>query len=215
MEGCGFQFKVRNKLYSKQLQTLLEQVKGSETENIINKVMLRSMQKAKYSTENEGHFGLALEYYCHFTSPIRRYPDLMIHRVIKMMLDGKLEGAALKRAEEDCETVAKLSSEMEREADLTERDADDYFKAMYMEDKVGDVTEGIVSGVTGSGVFVELENTVEGFAPLSQLPRDRYAFDEKRYVLKGTKHSFGLGDKVTVLVTGASTDARRVDFELF
>ena len=111
--------------------------------------------------------------------------------------------------------MAKLSSEMEREADLTERDADDYFKAMYMEDKVGDVTEGIVSGVTGSGVFVELENTVEGFAPLSQLPRDRYAFDEKRYVLKGTKHSFGLGDKVTVLVTGASTDARRVDFELF
>lgn len=215
VEGCGFQFKVRNKLYSKQLQMLLEQVKGSETENIINKVMLRSMQKAKYSTENEGHFGLALEYYCHFTSPIRRYPDLMIHRVIKMMLDGKLEGAALKRAEEDCETVAKLSSEMEREADLTERDADDYFKAMYMEDKVGDVTEGIVSGVTGSGVFVELENTVEGFAPLSQLPRDRYAFDEKRYVLKGTKHSFGLGDKVTVLVTGASTDARRVDFELF
>lgn len=215
VEGCGFQFKVRNKLYGKQLQSLLEEVKGSETESIINKVMLRSMQKAKYSTENEGHFGLALEYYCHFTSPIRRYPDLMIHRVIKMMLDGRLEGAAIKKAEEDCEIVAALSTEKEREADLTERDADDYFKAMFMEDKVGDVTEGIVSGVTGSGVFVELENTVEGYAPLSALPKDRYAFDEKRYRLKGTKRSFGLGDKVTVLVTGASTNARRVDFELF
>ncbi len=215
VEGCGFTFKVRNKLYSKQFQQLLEQVKGAETENIISKVMLRSMQKAKYSAENEGHFGLALEYYCHFTSPIRRYPDLMVHRIIKAVLDGKFDENQLGKFSADCVTVSDFSSERERAADLAERDADDYFKALFMQDKVGEMYEGYISGVTSSGIFVELENTVEGFVPVSRLPHGRYAFDEKRFELKGAKRTFGLGDKVTVAVAAANVAERRVDFELF
>ncbi len=215
VEGCGFKFPLTSTTHGTQLQKLLEDIKGAPTEGIISKLMLRAMQKAKYSTDNQGHFGLSLEYYCHFTSPIRRYPDLMIHRVIKTMLAGRFNESTLAKLQTSCENTAIISSERERAADLAERDADDYFKTLYMKDKVGEVYTGYVSGVTAFGIFVELENTVEGLIPLVRLPKDNYTFEQERYTMKGTKHSFTLGTEVKITVVRADIENRRVDFEVY
>lgn len=215
VEGCGYKFAYKNALYSKQFQQLLEKVRGDEAESIISKVMLRSMQKAVYSVTDSGHFGLALEHYCHFTSPIRRYPDLMVHRALKMLLAGRFDEGTTKRFRNECIAAADQSSERERAADMAERDADDYFKAMYMQEHIGESYEGYVSGVTGFGIFVELENTVEGLISVNRLPADRYEFDEKRYTLKGIKHAYTLGNKVKITVTAADVETKRVDFEIY
>lgn len=212
-EGCGLTLGVKE-VHSGALRKLLKEVEGKPIEPIISKVMLRSMKKARYTTDNLGHFGLATDNYCHFTSPIRRYPDLMIHRIVKMMLNGKLDGDAAKRLEAELPDIAEKSSERERSAESAERDIDDYYKALYMSDKVGDAYEGTVSGVTGFAIFVELDNTVEGAIRIENLPRDRYVFEEDKYRIVGIEHSYALGDRVKIIVSSTDLDARRVNFEI-
>lgn len=208
---CGYAMKP-GKVTPLKLQQLLTEVAGSPVEPIISKVMLRSMKKAKYTPDNLGHFGLAAEYYCHFTSPIRRYPDLQIHRIIKAMLDG--DNQSMRGFEARVAEVADVSSERERAAEMAERDIDDYYKAEYMLRHVGEVFDGIVSGVTSFGVFVELDNTCEGLARFGNLPDDRYEFIENRYILKGTKHSYTLGQAVKIKVLGADVEGRKVSFRI-
>lgn len=215
VSSFNYNFVVRQTMHASEYQKLLDDIKGTAEERIISKVMLRSMQKAKYTTANAGHFGLALEYYCHFTSPIRRYPDLTIHRVIKKMLSGKLVGAEIAKTATRCEKAAVASSEREIAAEAAERDADDYFKMLYMADKSGEVYDGIISGVTGFGIFVQLANTVEGFISLDKLPAGKYKFDEGRFTLSSGKRMFSLGDKIKIKVDGISREIRRVNFSVY
>lgn len=210
-EGCGLTLNVRE-IHSSVLQKLLKQVEGQPIEPIISKVMLRCMKKARYSVDNVGHFGLAAMYYCHFTSPIRRYPDLMIHRIIKWMLDGKLDEKAVERLEPKLAEIADISSERERSAENAERDIDDYYKALYMSDRIGEKGEGTVSGVTDFAIFVELPNTVEGAIRLENLPTDDYTFDEGNYTVVGKKHRYALGQRVNIIVSSVDTEKRRVNF---
>lgn len=211
VESCGHRLE-KGKMHPSKLQKLLQDLEGSPMESIISKVMLRSMKKAKYTTDNLGHFGLAAEYYCHFTSPIRRYPDLQIHRVIKAMLDGKLGNIA--SLENWCEEVAEVSSERERAAEMAERDIDDYYKAEYMQRHIGEFFEGVISGVTAFGVFVELDNTCEGLARFDNLPKDNYEFVENRYLLRGSKHNYTLGQIVKIEVLASDVDNRKVSFRI-
>lgn len=215
VSAFGYKFNIHQKVYPMQFQELLDEIKGKNEEGVISKVMLRSMKKAKYTTENTGHFGLAAEYYCHFTSPIRRYPDLMIHRVIKSMLNGKITNANISKFETACDTAATISSEREIASEQAERDADDYFKMLFMLDKVGLVYDGYISGVTGFGIFVELANTVEGLISLEDLPRDKYEFLDKQYILKGKNHAYTLGEKITVQVASVNREARCINFVLY
>lgn len=178
---------------------------------VINKVMLRCMQKARYAEENLKHFGLASECYCHFTSPIRRYPDLFVHRALKDALRGGGNSSAFaaeaKQAGIDC-------SERERIADEAEREVDDLYKLIYMDDKVGEEFGATVSGVTNFGVFCELENTVEGLIPIEALPDDRYEYVAEKFLLKGGRRSFRLGDKIRIRVDGCDFGKMRVIFSV-
>ncbi len=181
--------------------------------SLINKVMLRSMQKARYSAENKGHFGLASTCYCHFTSPIRRYPDLFVHRTLKAVLRGESE-----RAERLFAPIAEKSandtSERERAAAEAERDVDDLYKCRYMAERIGETHDGIISGVTAFGIFVELKNTVEGLIKLERLPEDGYFFYEDKLLLKGHSHSYRLGDSVKIRVEDCDFYSRRILFSL-
>ena len=195
--------------HPKDFQTILNNLKDSPVYSVVNKVMLRSMQKAKYSPENSGHFGLSSKCYCHFTSPIRRYPDLVVHSIIK----GILKGKDIVNSYSEFVTIASnISSENERKADLIERDMDDYYKCRYMRSYIGREFTGVISGVTNFGVFVELENTVEGIVKLETLPKDKYELVEKTFTLKGHKWEFSLGDLVDIKVLGVDTIAKRVEF---
>ena len=209
IESCGFHMPA-GKVSPKTLQQVLDTVSGSAVETIISKIMLRSMQKAKYMPENLGHFGLAAEYYCHFTSPIRRYPDLQIHRIIKAMLDNKL--GSLPKLANWCKEVSTVSSEREKASEQAERDIKDYYKAEYMMRHVGEQFKGVVSGVTNFGIFVELENTCEGIARLDNLPKDNYEFVESKYLLKGDRCSYTLGQEVAIEVIACDIENRRVTF---
>ena len=199
-----------------QVARLLEQVKDKPEEHIMSRITLRSMQQARYTAENLGHFGLAAKYYCHFTSPIRRYPDQTIHRVIKKSLHGALSDKTLRNYERRFPDLADHCSEQERRADDAERATIALKKVEYMEDKVGQVYDGIISGVTGWGIFVELPNTVEGMIAVSSLVDDWYVFDEKSLRLTGerTKKSFQLGDPVTIQVERVDKMMRTIDFAL-
>ena len=172
------------------------------------------MQKARYDSENLGHFGLALKDYCHFTSPIRRYPDLVIHRILKYMLKNQLSPNKLKVLESFVVEASEQSSLTERNADEAERAVDDLKKAEYMADKIGEIYEGKVSSVVEGGVFVELENTIEGYVYKEYLPQDHYIFDQIRYSLVGKRNKFTLGDKVKVRVASVDIATRHIDFEL-
>ncbi|MBO5926001.1 MAG: VacB/RNase II family 3'-5' exoribonuclease, partial [Clostridia bacterium] len=195
--------------HPKDFQTVLEKLKDNPVYSVVNKVMLRSMQKAKYSPNNVGHFGLSSKCYCHFTSPIRRYPDLVVHSIIK----GILKGKDVENLYSDFVTVASnISSLNERKADEVERDMDDYYKCRYMRSYIGEEFSGIVSGVTNFGIFVELENTVEGIIRLETLPKDKYTLNEKTFTLEGHKWQFSLGDKLDIKVISADTTSRRVEF---
>lgn len=211
VEGCGYTLP-KGKLTPMDFQKLLKDVEGSGVQTIISKVMLRCMRKAKYTVDNLGHFGLASDYYCHFTSPIRRYPDLQIHRVIKGKLDGNL--GSIPKLASWCVEVSEVSSERERASEMAERDIDEYYKTEYMQKHIGEEFEGIVSGVTSFGVFVELANTCEGLARIDCLPEDNYNFVENRYQLKGTKYSYSLGEKVKIRVLSCDIDSRRVAFRV-
>ena len=191
--------------------SVLEKIKDKPFYTIVNKVMLRSMQKASYYPENLGHFGLSSKCYCHFTSPIRRYPDLIVHRVLKFTLDGEI-GRINDLYGDFIYETATQTSEMEKKATEVERNVDDLYKVKYMEDFIGQEFDGVVSGVTSFGVFTELENTVEGITKIEDLPRGNYTFDQKEYKLSSNKHTYRLGDRVRVGVLGTDLYLRRVEF---
>ncbi len=200
-----------DKCYPSDFSGLLKKIENLPVFPLVNRVMLRSMQKARYSKDNIGHFGLSSKCYCHFTSPIRRYPDLVVHRIIKMILDGRI-GELVDCYAERIAEAANVSSENERKADEAERTVDDLYKVKYMEKYLGEEFEGIISGVTSFGIFTELENTIEGFTPLENLPRGKYVFDDKNYTLSSGKNFFKLGERVKVGVLSANIASRRVEF---
>lgn len=198
----------------KDFQTLLKLSEGQDYSTALSKVMLRSMSKARYEVENLGHFGLALKDYCHFTSPIRRYPDLIIHRIISESITGKLDGKRLKYYENFVVDAAERSSTTEKQAEEAERTVDDQKCTEYMQGKIGEVFEGVVSGATPNGFFVELDNTVEGFVSVNRLPEGHYEYDENRYTLFGMGQTYKIGDRVKIRVVGTDVVLRHVDFEL-
>ena len=209
--------KAKEEITPKEIQQIIESIEGLPNEAMISRLVLRSMKQAKYTTECSGHFGLAAKYYCHFTSPIRRYPDLQIHRIIKDNLRGRLmrEGRTEHYAE-ILDEVARQSSVCERRADEAERESDKLKKAEYMSYHLGEEFEGIISGVTGWGLYVELPNTVEGLVHVNTLRDDYYIFDQETYELRGEmrKKVYKLGDKVCVRVADADKMLKTVDFEL-
>lgn len=198
---------------SLEMARLVRSVAGKPTEGVVNRTVLRSMCKAKYSVENLGHFGLASQKYCHFTSPIRRYADLAVHRVLKAALNGQI--ALINDVYADfCVKAAQRASERERVSEECERTVDDLYKAKYLEDKIGEEFEGVVSGVLSSGIFVELENTCEGFVPLELMPSGRYNYDAATFTLSSGKRSYRLGQRVKITVASVDCASRRVDFIL-
>lgn len=206
-----------NSVHPRSLQTLLEDIKGTPEETVISKVMLRSMKQARYDAQSLGHFGLAAEFYSHFTSPIRRYPDLIIHRVIREVLEsGTLSDARLEYLASRMSDIAQQSSERERVAVDAERETEALKKAQYMLDKVGEEFEGIISSVTGFGMFVELDNTVEGLIRLSDLTDDYYNYHERQHALVGERTSkiYRIGDSTKVRVARVNMEEHTIDFEL-
>ncbi len=199
-----------------EIQKLLSKIDGTKEEAVISRIALRSMMQAKYSTECLGHYGLACKYYCHFTSPIRRYPDLQIHRIIKDYLRDRMTDEKIKHYKDILEEVAKHSSDTERRAEEAERETDKLKKAQFMESHIGEVFEGVISGVTGWGMFVELPNTCEGMIPASTIEDDFYVFDEDSYSLVGerTGKTYTLGETVKVRVFDTDRLSKTIDFRL-
>ena len=196
---------------AKKLQKFLDSM-NEEQKLVLNKVLLRSMQKAKYSEECLGHYGLGAKYYCHFTSPIRRYPDLTIHRIIKDKIHNKLTDKQLKLLKTFTVQASIQSSQREAISDKAEIMVDEYFKARYMQNHLGEVFEGVISGVTERGIFVELDNTCEGFISVYNLPDKFYEFLDTKYTLKGSGSKFTIGDKIKIKVADVNLEARKVDF---
>ncbi|MGI6575961.1 MAG: ribonuclease R [bacterium] len=213
--NLGYPLPGRKKVTPKAFQDILHAVKGKPEERIINEVVLRSLKRARYAADCLGHFGLAAKFYTHFTSPIRRYPDLLVHRVIKGMLKGQLSSAWLERQGEMLPTLAQEASVRERIAEEAEQESIDLKVVEYMVDKVGEVFPGVVSGVTPFGVFVELPNGVEGLVHVSNMTDDYYQYVEKQLILQGerTKKRYRIGDPVTVQVTRVNLAERTIDME--
>jgi ribonuclease R len=203
-------------VHPKEIQSLVEKIKGTKEEESISTIALRSMKQAKYSPQCIGHFGLAAKYYCHFTSPIRRYPDLQIHRIIKEQLNNKLNNKRQEQLSHIVEYASTQSSERERAAELAERDVHDFYKACYMADKVGQEFDGVVSSVTSFGMFVELENTVEGLIRLANMRDDYYIYNQETYTIMGERShkTFKIGDTVRIKVDNVNVDFREIDFAL-
>ncbi|KKY01499.1 ribonuclease R [Paraclostridium benzoelyticum] len=203
-------------VHPKALQGIIEQIHGKTEEKAISTIMLRSLKQARYSPECVGHFGLAAQYYSHFTSPIRRYPDLQIHRIIKEFLNGKISQKRQDQLAQIVDYASTQSSEREREAELAERDVKDIYKARYMEDRVGEEFIGIVSSVTSFGMFIELDNTVEGLVRLADMSDDYYIFDENTFTILGerTKKMYRIGDVVKIKVEKVNVDFKEIDFKL-
>jgi ribonuclease R len=206
-----------NEIHPRALQEILEAAQGQPEEMVISTVMLRSMKQAKYDPESLGHFGLSTNFYTHFTSPIRRYPDLIVHRLIRTyLIEGKLDEETQQKWAEKLPDIAEHSSNMERRAVEAERETDDMKKAEFMADKIGQEFDGIISSVTNFGLFVELPNTIEGLVHVSYLTDDYYRFDERHYAMIGerTGNVFRIGDEITVRVINVNKDERSVDFEI-
>lgn len=217
IRNFGYNLKVKkDEVHPGEIQKLLEKIKGTPQEALISSLALRSMQRARYSTECAGHFGLACRYYCHFTSPIRRYPDLQIHRIIKESLHGKLKDERIAHYNKILNDVAKRSSSRERLAEEAERETDKLKKVEYMQEHLGEVFEGVISGVTAWGIYVELPNTVEGLVHISKIEGDYFIFDENKYELRGerTNRRYVLGQNVRVRVSSVDMALRVVDFVL-
>lgn len=215
VNNFGLTMRSRNgEIHPKEIQKLLKNIEGTDAENLIGRVTLRSMKRAAYGTECTGHFGLAAQYYTHFTSPIRRYPDLQIHRIIKENLHGELGEKRIGHYEKILPGVAEQTSRLERRADEAERESLRYKKCEYMEKHVGETFDGVISGVTRSGLYVELPNTVEGMIRINDLWDDYYEFIEDRWELVGemTGKHYRLGEKIRVRCTAADRLARTVDF---
>ena len=214
----GLKVKItQDKVYPKEFEKILEEIKGKEEERVVSTLVLRTMKVARYEAENKGHFGIAGKYYCHFTSPIRRYPDLFIHRIISKYIEDNYAVNDDYKEEHmvQAEKRATQSSEREKIATKSERDAEKLKKAEYMQQKIGEEYEGIISSVTQFGVFVELENTVEGLVRFDNLGDEYYEYDENKKVLIGenTRETFKIGDKMKVRVVNASKELKQVDFE--
>ena len=195
-----------NEVRPKEIQKLLGKVEGTPQEALISRLALRSMKQARYTPENSGHFGLAANYYTHFTSPIRRYPDLQIHRIIKDNLRGRMNGERMEHYRKILEEVTKHASETERRADEAERETVKLKKVEYMSDRIGNVYTGVISSVTKWGMYVELPNTIEGLIHVANMRDDHYNYDESRYEMVGerTGKVYKLGQEVRVRV--ADTD---------
>lgn len=208
----------KDNIYPKEFAKILDNVKGKAEEKVVSNLVLRTLKVARYEAQNQGHFGIASKYYCHFTSPIRRYPDLFIHRVISKYLEENYDVSEkwIKEKKTQAEERAKQSSEREKIATKVEREAEDLKKAEYMEKRIGEEYEGIVSSVTSFGIFVELENTVEGLIRFDDLGDEYFIYDEERKRLIGerTNKTYKIGDKVKIRVKKASKLLRQIDFEL-
>ena len=218
--NLGYKIKAnKDNIYPKEFAKVLEEVKGKDEEKVVSNLILRTLKLARYEAENKGHFGIASKYYCHFTSPIRRYPDLFIHRVISKYLEENYElgNKKLQRLYDLAEKRAESSSEREKIATKVEREAIDIKKAEFMEDKIGEVYDGIISSITQFGIFVELENTIEGLIRFENLDDDYYIYDEekKRLIGERTNKIYKIGDKVKIRVIKASKILRQIDFELY
>ncbi len=213
--GYGLKTK-QEEIHPKELQKLLQKIEGTPEEALISRLTLRSMKQAKYATISTGHFGLAAPYYCHFTSPIRRYPDLQIHRIIKDCLRGRMNEKRLIHYDRILPEVAVQSSAMERRADEAERETDKLKKVEYMEEHVGEDFDGVISSITSWGLYVELPNTIEGLVHITALDDDYYIYDEAAYELKGerTAKRYKLGQKVRVKVIGTDKLQRTIDFKI-
>jgi len=217
IHNFGYSIKIGNEdIHPKELQKLLVKIEDTPEEALISRLTLRSMKQAKYTVVNTGHFGLSAKYYCHFTSPIRRYPDLQIHRIIKENLTGKLGENRIKHYEKILHEVANHSSKTERRADEAEREVEKMKKVEYMMDHIGEIFEGVISGITSWGMYVELPNTVEGMIRVTEMDDDYYFYDEERYQMVGehTKKIYKLGQKIKVEVIQADKLLRTIDFAL-
>ncbi|SES69283.1 ribonuclease R [Salinibacillus kushneri] len=206
-----------NEIHPKALQSVLEEVKGTQEDMVISKLMLRSMQQAKYDPQSLGHFGLSTEFYTHFTSPIRRYPDLIVHRLIRTyLIDEKMDDETREKWKEKLPDIARHTSFMERRAVDAERETDDLKKCEYMQTKIAQEFDGVISSVTGFGMFVELPNTIEGLVHVSYLTDDYYHFEERHYAMIGerTGNVFRIGDEITVRCINVNIDERDIDFEI-
>lgn len=217
ISNFGYRLKTSaEEVHPKELQKLLASIEGTDEEGLISRLTLRSMKQARYSPDCTGHFGLACQYYCHFTSPIRRYPDLQIHRIIKDYLRGRLTEDKMEHYRSILDNVCKKSSELERRADEAERETEKCKKAQYMADRIGEHFTGVISGVTAWGIYVELPNTVEGLIHISKIPGDYYIFDENQYEIYGekTNRTFKLGQTVQVTVHDVDYVSNTIDFML-
>ena len=214
--NLGYIVKWNGEVKPRNLQEILEKVRGKKEETVVSTLLLRSMMRAKYSPECVGHFGLAAKYYCHFTSPIRRYPDLQIHRIIKEFINGKIDDDRSKKLTALVDYAARQSSETENIATEAEREVDDLKKAEYMLDRIGEEFEGIVSSVTSFGMFVELPNTIEGLIHITALDDDYYIYDENHLCLMGerTKKIYRLGDFVKVRCSKVDIPNREIYFDM-
>ena len=211
----GYTLKMKkDEIHPKEIQKLIAKVAGTPEEAMISRLALRSMKQAKYTTECTGHFGLACQFYCHFTSPIRRYPDLQIHRIIKEQLRGRLKENRIEHYRSILPNVAKECSSLERRADEAERETEKLKKVEYMENHIGEVYEGIISGVTSWGLYVELPDTVEGMIPVGKLTGDFFLYDENAYEMVGqhTGKTYKLGQKIRIQVERADRYNRTIDF---
>jgi ribonuclease R len=211
----GYSLKMKkDEIHPKEIQKLIAKVAGTPEEAMISRLALRSMKQAKYTTECTGHFGLACQYYCHFTSPIRRYPDLQIHRIIKEQLRGRLKDNRVAHYNSILPKVSKECSRLERRAEEAERETDKLKKVEYMEDHIGEIYEGVISGVMSWGIYVELPNTIEGMIHVGKLPDDFFYYDEHAYEMVGqhTGKTYKLGQTVKIMVERADKLSRTIDF---
>lgn len=208
--------KAKENISPKEIQKILKELKGMDCEPFLSRLILRSMKQAKYTVDCTGHFGLAAKYYCHFTSPIRRYPDLQIHRIIKEHLRGKMSDAKIRHYDQILEEVARQSSAMERRAEEVERETVKMKKAEFMKQHIGETFDGVISGVTEWGLYVELENTVEGLIHVNTMTDDYYTYDREQYLLKGdmTKKVYAMGQKVRIRVENVDVQTKSIDFSL-
>lgn len=218
LAGLGYVVKgTNNEVHPQALQKVLEEVQGKPEEMIVSKLMLRSMQQAKYDPQSIGHFGLATEFYTHFTSPIRRYPDLTVHRLIRTyLIQKKMDQKTMQKWKDAMPEISRQTSEAERRAVDAERETDDLKKAEFMKDKIGESYTGVISSITNFGLFVELENTIEGLIHVSYLTDDYYHYDQRSQAMIGerTANMYRIGDEVKVKVAGVNLDERTVDFEM-
>ena len=214
INNFGYHIRVNGDVHPKEVQKLLSRIEDSPEEAMISRLTLRSMKRAKYSTDCTGHFGLAARYYTHFTSPIRRYPDLQIHRIMKEILHGQMTDKRIAHYENILPEVAQQTSHTERQADEAERETDKIKKCQYMESRIGRYFDGVISGMSDYGMYVELENTVEGFVHISNLEDDFYDFDSEALEMVGyrTGNRYRLGQRLRVKVIDVDRLMNTVEF---